>query len=157
MTDGVLLRGSAIALGVAAFVSMAALSQAHADVAAAPATVSASQPSLDEPAPTPGWAEAGPQSGSDTAAAEGSTTQVPTPAQRPTTQRYVAHHPYRYAHRYNNPVVGAARGVVGGVADLGAAVTYPAILLPALRFVPGTRSLSFLSNDTRRREGAAVI
>ena len=71
-------RTSAVALGVAAFVSLSALSAARADSSAdpaptpivtapahptsapTPAPTSAAAPSLNEPAPTPAWAESGP-------------------------------------------------------------------------------------------------
>jgi hypothetical protein len=55
MTNGILLRGSAIALGVAAFVSFSALSQAQADAAADTTSMNAS--TSDRLAPTPNWAE----------------------------------------------------------------------------------------------------
>src|SRR6185437_11371743 len=50
-------RASAIALGVAAVVSLSSLS-ARADDTAAPG---AATPSLAEPAPTPSWSESGPR------------------------------------------------------------------------------------------------
>ena len=65
-------QASAIALSVVAFVSLAPLSNAFADPPAEPAptpsapaivpspapTTTATAPSLGEPAPTPGWADA---------------------------------------------------------------------------------------------------
>ena len=135
-------RISAIALGAAALMSLSTFSAARADSAApasnpapassaaapstAPAptpparpasTASAAQPSLNEPAPTPGWAEAGP-SGT-------------TVAQHPAVRHY-AHRHYAYGRRYynGNPVATAATGVAGGVADLGSIAAYPFYCFP---------------------------
>jgi len=124
-----LARTSAIALSLAAFVSFSPLA-ARADTSAAPgpnmpAASSAAKPSLSEPAPTPGWAEAGPYG--------------PTAAHR-SAMRHYPH--YRYARRYawrngrryryysDNPVATAATGVVGGVADLGSIAAYPFYCFP---------------------------
>ncbi len=125
-------QASAIALGVAAFVSFAPLSAAFADPSAEPAptpsapamaptptqTTAAATPSLSEPAPTPGWAETGPNSGSI--------------AQHPGARHSVhRHYAYRTGHRYNdNPVATAATGVAGGVADLGSIAAYPFYCFP---------------------------
>jgi hypothetical protein len=125
-------RASAIALGVAAFVSLSTLSAARADsstepaptpsapAAATPAPAStAAAPSLSEPAPTPGWAESGP----------GGTTV----AQHPSVRHYAhRHYAYRSGHRYysDNPVTTAATGVAGGVADLGSIAAYPFYCFP---------------------------
>ncbi|HLX98613.1 MAG TPA: hypothetical protein VKR62_07940 [Roseiarcus sp.] len=113
-------RASVIALGVAALVSLSALS-ARADTL----PPGAASPSLAEPSPTPGWAESGPQG--------------PKAAQRPAARRH-AHHYYtrhyasrsgrRYAYSSDNPVATAATGVVGGVADLGSIAAYPFYCFP---------------------------
>ena len=122
-------RTSAIALGLAAFVSFSPLA-ARADTSATlapntPAASSAAKPSLSEPATTPSWAETGPNG--------------PTNAQRSAMR----HHPrYRYTRRYawrngrryryysGNPVASAASGVAGGVADLGSIAAYPFYCFP---------------------------
>ena len=134
-------RTSAIALGVAAFVSLSPLSAradtpaasnpAPASSAAAPSNAptpparpasTASAPSLSEPATTPGWAEAGPHG--------------PTVAQQNGVRRYPHHYARHYAwrsgHRYYraNPVATAATGVAGGVADLGSIAAYPFYCFP---------------------------
>jgi hypothetical protein len=118
-------RISAIALGVAALVSLSPLSIARADPPAAPApspapASSAAAPSLSEPAPTPAWAESGP----------GGATVAQHPAIRHYNHRRYA---YRYGHRYyysDNPVATAATGVAGGVADLGSIAAYPFYCFP---------------------------
>jgi hypothetical protein len=126
-------RVSAIALGLAAFVSLAPLSIAFADSSAepaptpsapsAPAASSASSstaaaPSLGEPSPTPGWAEAGPAG-----------TAI---AQHPAHHYSNRHYAYRSGRRsYNdNPVAAAATGLAGGVADLGSIAAYPFYCFP---------------------------
>jgi hypothetical protein len=135
MTKGA-LRVSAIALGAAAFVSLASLTPASADdsapsgtpsatSAAMPApdeaqpTSSAAAPSLNEPAPTPGWAEGGPSTASGATAAQ---------------TRHYRHIAWRNGHRYvyysNNPVANAATGVVGSMADLGSLAAYPIYCFP---------------------------
>jgi hypothetical protein len=121
-------RASAIALGVAAFVSLTPLSAAFADSSAEPAPTpsapaatpapasSPATPSLSEPAPTPGWAESG-----------------PTVAQHPYVRHYARrHYASRSGHRYysDNPVATAATGVAGGVADLGSIAAYPFYCFP---------------------------
>ena len=139
MTNGA-LRVSAIALGAAAFVSLASLSTASADDAAPSGTPSATSgatsapnqaqptsseatPSLNEPAPTPGWAEGGPPSSANRA----------TAAQTATSRHY-RHYAWRNGHRYvyysNNPVANAATGVVGSMADLGSLAAYPIYCFP---------------------------
>ncbi len=120
MTHGV-LGISATALGLAALSCFCA-PQARA------VTPDAAAPSLSEPAPTPGWAEAGPT-------AAGGETAIPP--HRP----YVAgghaaarHSAWRSAHRTThvgrNPLADAATGVVGGVADLGSVAAYPFYCFP---------------------------
>ena len=126
---------SALALGVAAFVSLSTLS-ARAESSAEPAptpsapvtaqtpapTTTATAPSLSEPASTPGWAESGP----------GGTTV----AQHPSVRHYAhRHYAYRSGHRYyryygDNPVATATVGVAGGVADLGSIAAYPFYCFP---------------------------
>jgi hypothetical protein len=125
-------QASAIALGVAAFVSLTPISAAFADSSAEPvptpsalarvptlaSTATAAAPSLGEPAPTPGWAESGPHGG--------------TIAQHPGARRYAPrHYAYRSGHRYDgNPVTTAATGVAGGAADLGSIAAYPFYCFP---------------------------
>jgi hypothetical protein len=126
-------RTSAIALGVAAFVSLSALSAARADSSAEPAptpsapvtaqspapTPTAAAPSLSEPAPTPAWAEAGPTGA--------------TVALHPSVRHYAhRHYAYRSGHRYysDNPVTTATVGVAGSVADLGSIAAYPFYCFP---------------------------
>ena len=134
MTYGV-LRISAIALGAAAFMSLSPLSSARADTSTEPAPTpsvsapapssaapnAAAKPSLNEPAPTPGWAEA-PSSG---------TTTAGNPSVRHHARR---HYAWRNGRRYvasaDNPVATAANGVVGGVADLGSLAAYPFYCFP---------------------------
>ena len=122
---------SAIALGVAARVSLSPLSMARADPPATPASSaptpapspasapSAAAPSLSEPAPTPAWAESGPTR----------TTGAQHAAVRHYTHR---HYAYRNGHRYysDNPVATTATGVAGGVADLGSIAAYPFYCFP---------------------------
>jgi hypothetical protein len=121
--------------------SLSTLSAARADSSAAPASnpapgssattpaptpparpasaSSEAQPSLNEPAPTPGWAEAGP----------GGATVAKHPAVRHYTHR---HYAYRDGHRYysDNPVGQVAMGVAGGAADLGSVAAYPFYCFP---------------------------
>jgi hypothetical protein len=132
-------RTSAIALGVAAFVSLSTLSAARADSSAEPAptptvtapahpvsmptpasTTTAAAPSLDEPAPTPAWAEAGPHA----------TTAAQNPGIRHYAHRHYAY--YRNGHRYysDNPLGTVAMGVAGGAADLGSVAAYPFYCFP---------------------------
>jgi hypothetical protein len=143
MTHGA-LRVSAIALGAAAFVSLCPLSAANAQTSTpsgatsaqsgAPSTPSGASstpsgpsapqseatPSLSEPAPTPSWAEAGPQG-----------VQQP---QHHYVHHYTRHYAWRNGHRYvyysNNPVATAATGVVGSMADLGSLAAYPIYCFP---------------------------
>jgi hypothetical protein len=136
MTHGA-LRVSAIALGAAAFVSLCPLSTASAQTSTqsgapgtqsgassipsgAAATQGEATPSLAEPAPTPGWAEAGPQ-------------DVQQPSHH-YVHHYTRHYAWRNGHRYvyysNNPVAAAATGVVGGLADLGSIAAYPIYCFP---------------------------
>ncbi|MGC2787594.1 MAG: hypothetical protein WA397_27935 [Roseiarcus sp.] len=134
-------RISALALGAAAMMSLSTFSaradssapaanSAPASTAAAPSTaptpparpastLSAAQPSLNEPAPTPGWAEAGPAG--------------TTVAQHPAVRHYAhRHYAYRDGHRYysDNPVGQVAMGVAGGAADLGSVAAYPFYCFP---------------------------
>jgi hypothetical protein len=124
-------RASAAALGLAAFVSLSTLSAARADSSAEPAptpsapvtaqtsvtTTTEATPSLNEPAPTPGWAEAGPNNS--------------TPAHHPGARHSARHYAARNVHRYDgNPVTTAATGVAGGVADLGSIAAYPFYCFP---------------------------
>jgi hypothetical protein len=125
---------SAIALGVAALVSLSPLSMARADPPATPAssaptpapapspapTPSAAAPSLSEPAPTPAWAETGP-------------TRTTGAQQHAAVRHYPhRHYAYRNGHRYysDNPVATAATGVAGSVADLGSIAAYPFYCFP---------------------------
>ena len=130
-------RTTAITLGVAALVSLSALSAARADSASEPALTprgvtlpahppsapapapmsSAAAPSLNEPAPTPAWAESG--------------SRRTTVAQH-TSVRRAAHHHYAYRNerRSDNPVATVAMGVAGGAADLGSVAAYPFYCFP---------------------------
>jgi len=133
------LRSSAIALSMAAFISVPAMaagdytlpvpSNEPASQPAHPPSVapaqngqSAAAPSLNEPAPTPNWAESGPQ---------GSTA-----AHGPAIRQASRHHTRRYVSRNwrrtysGNPVTTAATGVAGGVADLGSVAAYPFYCFP---------------------------
>jgi hypothetical protein len=129
-------RTSAIALGVAALVSLSALSDARADSASDPAptpsmtapahptsaptptpATTAAVPSLNEPAPTPAWAESGPHG---TMAAQNSS--VHRSAHR--------HYASRNQRRGDNPVATVAMGVAGGTADLGSVAAYPFYCFP---------------------------
>ena len=114
------LRVPAIALGMA--VSLSALSIARADTSGPPSSPSAAAPSLSEPAPTPGWAEAGPTSSGNAATAV---------HHRP--HAYMRHHAWRnrqYYVRSSNPVADAATGVVGSAAELGSLAAYPIYCFP---------------------------
>jgi hypothetical protein len=79
---------------------------------------------LSEPAPTPGWAEAPPVG---TAANDALRA-------RHYAHRSARHYAWRNGHRTvvydRNPVATAARGVVGGVADLGSIAGYPIYCFP---------------------------
>jgi len=123
-------QASALALGVAAFISLSPLSIAFADPSAEPAptpsaparvpsltpTMTTAAPSLSEPSPTPGWAEAGPHG---------------TMAQHTGARHIQRHYAYRNGNRYEgNPVRTAATGVAGGVADLGSIAAYPFYCFP---------------------------
>jgi len=134
MTHGA-LHISAIALGMAAFISISPLSTASADSSAP----SGATPSLSEPAPTPSLAKSPSGSASTPSGAAGSGA---TALQRPshTYVRHYAHYytrhthyAWRYGHRYRydrNPVAATATGVVGGVADLGSLAAYPIYCFP---------------------------
>ena len=95
-------------------------------------TQSAAAPPLNAPAPPPRLAESSPAA---TAPAAGAATE----GQRPSHAyaHHVLRHPHyawRNGHRYyrheGNPVVAVARGVVGGVADVGAIAAYPIYCFP---------------------------
>lgn len=129
-------RTSAVAFGVAALVSLSALSAARADSLSEPAptpsvtmpahpvstptpapvsTVSA--PSLNEPSRTPAWAEADPHGA----------------VARTSPVRRSAHRHYAYRNergRSGNPVATVAMGVAGGAADLGSVAAYPFYCFP---------------------------
>jgi hypothetical protein len=127
---------SAIALGVAALVSLSALSAARADSASEPAPTpsvtlpahptsavtpapmtTAAAPSLNEPAPTPAWAESG--------------SHRATVAQNSSVRRAAhRHYAYRNERRSDNPVATVAMGVAGGAADLGSVAAYPFYCFP---------------------------
>jgi hypothetical protein len=129
-------RTSAIAFGVAAFVSLSTVPAARADSSAEPAptpsvtapahptsaptpapTTTAAAPSLNEPAPTPAWAESG--------------SHGATVAQNKSVRR-AAHRHYAYLNqrRSDNPVGTVAMGVAGGAADLGSVAAYPFYCFP---------------------------
>jgi hypothetical protein len=129
-------RTSTIAFGVAALVSLSALSAARADSASEPAptpsttapahptsastpapTTTAAAPSLNEPAPTPAWAESGPHR----------TTATQNSSMHRSAHRYYASHNER---RSDNPVATVAMGVAGGAADLGSVAAYPFYCFP---------------------------
>jgi hypothetical protein len=137
MTDNI-LRVSALALGAAAFLSLAPLSTARADASAdtsaepaptpsvsAPASSAAApaanKPSLNEPAPTPRTAES--QPGEATAAEHAN-------ARHRYTRRYAWRDGHRYVAYNDNPVAVAATGMAGGVADLGSLAAYPFYCFP---------------------------
>ena len=126
-------RTSALAFGVAALVSLSALSAARADSASEPAPTpsvtlpahppntpapmsSAAAPSLNEPAPTPAWAESGPHG-----------TKA---AQNSSVHRAHRHYVSRNERRSDNPVATVAMGVAGGAADLGSVAAYPFYCFP---------------------------
>jgi hypothetical protein len=150
MTHGA-LHVSAIAVGMAAFVSISPFSTASADSSAPSGAASATSgatsapngtaptpseatPSLSEPAPTPSVATSPNSAASPTPIAGG----WPTPPQRPshTYARHYSRHPHyawRSGHRYRydrNPVAAATSGVVGGMADLGSLAAYPIYCFP---------------------------
>jgi hypothetical protein len=128
---------SVLALGAAALVSLSPLSPARADSSAEPAPTpsvtapahpsseptpapsSAAAPSLNEPAPTPGWAESRPHG----------TTVAGNSSVRHYAHR---HYAYRRQHRdyRDNPVGAVAMGMAGGAADLGSVAAYPFYCFP---------------------------
>jgi hypothetical protein len=143
MTHGV-LRGSAVALGLAAFVSSSPLSTARADTSAASGTTSATSGAASAPsrpasttnraAPTPSGATAG-TSGAASAPSGATAVQHPAHAYvRHYAHRYARHYVWRNGHRYvyyrHNPVAVAATGVAGGIADLGSLAAYPFYCFP---------------------------
>ncbi len=147
MTHGA-LHVSAIALGVAAFVSLSPLSTASADSSAPSGATSATSgatsapsgatsapnaaaPSLSEPAPTPGWAESEPSGAAGVSERGDRRPMLPHIYAR---HHYTRHYVWRNGHRYvyygNNPVAAAATGVVGSMADLGSLAAYPIYCFP---------------------------
>jgi hypothetical protein len=131
MTHGA-LHVSAIALGVAAFVSVLPLSTASAD----PPAPGLSAPSLAEPAPTPSMPT--PAAGATASAPGEPAGAVVMPPERPSRlyvghsarhARYASRHGHRYAYR-RAPFEDAATGVVGAVADLGSIAAYPLYCFP---------------------------
>ena len=130
-------RTSALAFGVAALVSLFALSAACADSVPSPnpapsvtmpahppslatsvpaPTSTATAPSLSEPAPTPDWAELGTHG---------------TVAQNSTVRHSARHHyAYRNERRGDNTVATVAMGMAGGAADLGSVAAYPFYCFP---------------------------
>src|SRR5260221_4966215 len=128
---------SAIALGAGAFISLFPLSVAFADPSAEPSprpsaparvatptpSTTVAAPSLGEPAPTPAWAEAGPNAGA----------MNQHSGARHAARRYA----HRTGNRYDgNPVRTAATGVAGGLADLGLIASYPFFFFPNYRSFP---------------------
>jgi len=111
----------AIALGVAASVSLLSLGAAQADTSG-PVAPAAAAPSA-EPAPTPR------DSGSVS-------TPTPMPPERPAataSRHYARHTAWRNEHRYyrsDNPLGEFAYGVAGGAADLGSMAAYPFYCFP---------------------------
>jgi hypothetical protein len=128
-------RTSTIAIGLAALVSLSAVSAARADSASEPAPTpsvtapahptsapisaptTAAAPSLSEPAPTPAWAESGPH---------GTTAAQNSSVHRSAHRHYVS----RRERRNDNPVATVAMGVAGGAADLGSVAAYPFYCFP---------------------------
>ncbi len=142
MTHGA-LHVSAIALGVAAFVSVYAafhrqrgLAPVRRGAALARGRARQSAP-LAEPAPTPSIATS-PSGGTASAPGEANGAAL-MPPERPShiygghTARH-AHYAWRHGRRYaaysRNPVGAAANVVVGGVADLGSIAAYPFYCFP---------------------------
>lgn len=97
-------------------IGLGALAAAPGALADAPA---ADQPSLNEPAPTPGWAIGGP---SDAA-------KMMPPTRHHAGKRQAAES-HRAVRQSGNPFADAARGVVGGVANLGSVAAYPVYCFP---------------------------
>jgi len=129
---------SAIALGVAAVVSLSPLSTARADMSAPigptfPTSGATSSPS-DGAASTVGGAT----STGNAAASPGTEAPAVQPPARPYVRHYAhhyarhAHHAWRNGHRYgyHNPVAIGAAAVVGGFADLGSIAAYPVYCFP---------------------------
>jgi hypothetical protein len=128
MTHGA-LHVSAIALGVAAFVSILPLSTASAD----PPAPDAATPSTAEPAPTPSLAAS--PCGATASAPDEAADSGPMPPERPShiDGGHYARHYARNGHRHaygRDPVRAAANGVVGTVADLGSIAAYPFYCFP---------------------------
>jgi len=109
----------AIALGMAASVSLLSLGVARADTTGPAGPNAPAQPSLSEPAPTPGWAEAGPSAAGQKAVRH---ARAPHAAWR--------HGHRHYVYRNDNPVGNFAYGVAGGAADLGSMAAYPFYCFP---------------------------
>ena len=144
MTHGV-LQVSAIALGVAAFVSLSPLSPARADMSATSGTTSATSGATPAPSPaaspssgaasTPGGAtftgNAAASAGSEGTAVEPHSHAYVRHYARHYTRHYVWRNGHRYYYGYHyNPVAAAATGVAGGLADLGSIAAYPIYCFP---------------------------
>jgi hypothetical protein len=135
MTHGA-LHVSAIALGVAAFVSVSVLplSTASAD----PPAPDTATPPLSEPAPTPGILPS--PLGETASAPREAAGAEPMPPERPASHVYGGHYvrhthyAWRHGHRYDtysrDPVRTAANVVAGGIADLGSIAAYPFYCFP---------------------------
>jgi len=133
-------RTSVIAFGVAALFSLSALSAASAD----------SSLSAPTPAPTPGWAESGPNGATvahshpalaSNAAAASLSEPATTPGWAESGPAGAVHHhwirhsahrhyAYRDERRSDNPVATVAMRVAGGAADVGSVAAYPFYCFP---------------------------
>ena len=71
---------------------------------------------VSEPAPTPAWAESGPNR--------------PVAQNSPVRRSARHHYAYRSGRRSDNPVATVAMGVAGGAADLGSVAAYPFYCFP---------------------------
>ncbi|MFY9969500.1 MAG: hypothetical protein WBQ45_04715 [Roseiarcus sp.] len=131
------LHVSAIALSMAAFVSLSPLSAASAD----PSAPGAETPSLAEPAPTPSVVTSAPNGTAPTPSGGTPSLSEPAPTpsvattglQRPSHAARRTRTAWRNGHRYaydRNPVAAAATGVAGGIADLGSLAAYPIYCFP---------------------------
>ena len=155
MTYGV-LQVSAIALGMAAFVSLSPLSTARADMSAPSGTTPATSGATPAPSPTPptpGGAASNPSDGAEStsggaastgnaAASTGSEVPAVQPPPRPYVRHYAhhytrhTHYVWRNGHRYvyygyhHNPVAAGTTAVVDGIADLGSIAAYPIYCFP---------------------------
>lgn len=149
MTHGV-IRISAIALGVAALVSLSPLSTARADTSGPSGATSATRGATS--APSPAAASTASNGAASTSGAAASTrnaaasTGSETPAVQPPSRPYVRHYAHHYTrhthyvrrngHRYvyygyrRNPVAAGATAAAGGIADLGSIAAYPIYCFP---------------------------